>query len=150
MKTNISSKFMSKRLILAALVLSAAGHAGASELVYYPLNPSFGGSPLNGPVLMNSALTTNKHTDPDIDADRYGIEQQSPLQSFNETLERSILSRLASEASSVIVDPSGQFRPGRLDTGNFTIDVADLGGGTLTVTTIDKLTGGMTTFQVGK
>jgi len=25
----------------------------ASELVYTPVNPSFGGNPLNGPVLLN-------------------------------------------------------------------------------------------------
>ncbi|MFA5487869.1 MAG: curli assembly protein CsgF [Candidimonas sp.] len=150
MKPTKSANYIHKPLLLAAMMLAAASQANATELVYYPLNPSFGGSPLNGQVLLNSALATNRHTDPDIDDDRYGIEQQSPLQSFNDMLERSILSRLASEASANIVDPTGQFKPGRLETGNFTIDVADLGGGTLTVTTIDKLTGGMTTFQVGK
>ncbi|HWK70190.1 MAG TPA: curli assembly protein CsgF [Burkholderiaceae bacterium] len=127
-----------------------AGQAAATELVYYPFNPSFGGSPLNGSVLLNSALATNRHTDPDVGQDQFGIEEKTPLQVFNETLERSILSRLASAASSQIVGPDGKFIPGTLDTGSFTINIVDLGNGFLSITTIDKLTGGVTTFQVGQ
>ncbi|MFW7342694.1 curli assembly protein CsgF [Pollutimonas sp. H1-120] len=136
--------------IAACCAWTLAGQAAATELVYYPFNPSFGGSPLNGPVLLNSALATNRHTDPDIGQDQFGIEEKTPLQVFNETLERSILSRLASAASSQIVGPDGQFMPGTLETESFTINVVDLGNGFLSITTIDKLTGGITTFQVGK
>lgn len=125
--------------------------SSATELVYYPLNPSFGGSPLNGSVLLNSALATNKHEDPDLDNADMGIEERSPLQIFNETLERSIISRLATAASSKIVDPdTGQFVPGTLETDSFLINIVDLGNGYLSIKTTDKLTGGETTFQVGK
>ncbi|MGB3290709.1 MAG: curli assembly protein CsgF [Burkholderiaceae bacterium] len=134
----------------ACCVWALAGQAPATELVYYPFNPSFGGNPLNGTVLLNSALATNRHTDPDIGQDKLGIEDKSPLQVFNETLERSILSRLASAASSQIVGPDGKFIPGTLDTGSFTISIVDLGNGFLSINTTDKLTGGVTTFQVGK
>jgi curli production assembly/transport component CsgF len=133
-------------LMLASVTLAA--QAAATELVYFPLNPSFGGSPLNGQVLLNSALATNRHTDPDIGQDTFGIEQKTPLQTFNETLERSILNRLTVAASSKIIGTNGQFIPGVLETDNFTITVADIGGGNLTITTTDKLTGDSTSFQV--
>lgn len=126
------------------------GAATASELVYHPYNPSFGGSPLNGPVLMNSALVTRKHKAPDIESDRYGIESRSPLDQLNETLERLIVTRMASAASFAIMDNEGNFVPGTLETQNFIITVTDIGGGQLTVTTYDKATGGTTTVEVSQ
>jgi len=131
---------------LAALLASSP--AGATEMVYYPLNPSFGGSPLNGPVLLNSAIATNTHKAPDIESDRLGIEQRSPLQNFRACLERSILTRLSSAAASKLFDAQGNFVPGTLQTENFVITIADMGGGLLSVTTEDKSTGNVTTFQV--
>jgi curli production assembly/transport component CsgF len=138
----------SRALVIAAALLVST-QAYATPLVYYPLNPSFGGNPLNGSVLLNSALATNKHTNPDLDAAQ-GLEEKTPIEMFNETLERSIISRLASSASSKIIGPDGQFIPGTLETDNFTITIADLGNGFLSITTADKLSGGFTTFQVGK
>lgn len=136
---------------LTALAAALSGQpAAATELVYFPLNPSFGGSPLNGPVLLNSALATNKHTDPAADEDLYGSSQQSPLQIFQDTLERSILGRLAASATSRIVGEDGRLIPGNLETDNFTINIVDVGGGLLSITTVDKVTGGSTTFQVGQ
>ncbi|NGM87957.1 curli assembly protein CsgF [Parapusillimonas sp. SGNA-6] len=134
-------------LILASLGLAA--QAAATELVYFPLNPSFGGSPLNGQVLLNSAQATNRHTDPDAGVDDL-IAPKTPLQMFNESLERSILNRLTVAASSKIIGADGQFVPGILETENFTITVADLGGGLLNITTTDKVTGDSTSFQVNQ
>lgn len=135
-------------IAFATVCALPGGPAGATELVYYPLNPSFGGNPLNGPVLLNSALATNRHTDPDAGRDDFGIESKTPLQSFNETLERSILSRLAASVSSQILGEDGKFHPGTIETGNFTITVTDIGNGLLRITTIDKVTGAITEFQV--
>ncbi len=146
--SNKKSYRLRNTLALASWIL--ASQAAATELVYYPLNPSFGGSPLNGSVLLNSALATNKHSDPDIGSDKFGIEEQTPLQNFNDTLERSILSRLASVASSQIVGTDGNFIPGRIETDSFTIDVIDTGNGFLSITTLDRLTGASTTFQVNQ
>ena len=134
----------------ALLASVAAQPSAATELVYYPLNPSFGGNPLNGPVLLNSAEAQNKHKDPDA-AGAGGLDNldRTPLQEFNEMLERSILSRLTASAVSSIVDPdSGQLRPGVVETGNFTIGIVDLGGGLLRITTTDKTTGASTQFEV--
>jgi len=135
-------------LATACTMLAGPGPGAATELVYYPLNPSFGGNPLNGTVLLNSAIATNRHTDPDAGRDDIGIETKTPLQNFNETLERSILSRLAATVSSQILGDDGKFRPGTIQTDNFTITVTDIGNGLLKITTIDNLTGAITEFQV--
>lgn len=133
-------------LAVAVLVTALYAPAHATELVYTPVNPNFGGSPLNGSWLLNSAQATNKHKDPD--AKDWDSQQRTPFEDFNDQLERSVLSRLASAASSQFVDNSGKFIPGTFETGNFTVSVVDLGGGTLTITTTDRITGAATTFRV--
>ena len=40
---------------VTALVVSASAPALASELVYHPVNPTFGGNPLNGAPLLSQA-----------------------------------------------------------------------------------------------
>ncbi len=130
-------------------LLCGVGAASAGELVYTPVNPVFGGSPLNGSVLLNAAQAQNKTKDPDAPAPAIST-QQSSLQQFNDILERSVLSRLASAATSNIIGPNGQLVPGTIDTGNFTIQISDLGGGLLQVTTTDRVTGAATSFQVGQ
>jgi curli production assembly/transport component CsgF len=144
-----SSRSMHSRTGWAALPLAVVlacqpGLVNASELVYTPVNPSFGGSPLNGPVLLNSAQAQNKFKDPDsVDANK------TPLQQFQDLLERSILSRLATAATSSVLGSSGQLVPGTVETGNFVITITDLGGGLLRVTTTDKVTGDSSIFEVG-
>lgn len=136
---------------VAALLIAAAtvaAPASAGELIYYPTNPSFGGNPLNGNVLLNSAQATKKHKDPD--ADKYGIGRQSTLESFNESLERAVLGQLASAATSEIMGTDGSLRPGVVETGNFRINIVDLGSGVLQITTTDKVLGTSTSFQVGR
>ncbi len=142
-----------RELAVAIALLSSHFYssASASELIYYPLNPSFGGNPLNGTVLLNSALATNKHTDPNID-DQSALEgQQTPLQAFQESLERAVLSRLTSAATSNLFDPvTGKLVPGTVETGNFVITISDTGSGTLAINTLDKATGSSTTFEVSQ
>ncbi|MCJ8152013.1 MULTISPECIES: curli assembly protein CsgF [Shinella] len=48
-------KVLHLALLSAALTLSTAGAGFASELVYRPINPSFGGDPLNGNWLLSQA-----------------------------------------------------------------------------------------------
>mgnify|MGYP001544396207 CR=1 FL=1 len=59
--------------------------ATASELVYTPVNPAFGGNPLNGPVLLNAAQAINNFKDPDLVNNK-----KTPAQQFTESLQRSI------------------------------------------------------------
>jgi curli production assembly/transport component CsgF len=120
--------------------------AQATSLVYEPVNPNFGGSPLNGTNLLNEANAQNKYKDPSADSLTSG---QSTLDQFNSQLQQAILSRVASSISSSIVGTDGTLHPGTINTGNFSIAITQVTGGNLQVTTTDKTTGASTTFIVG-
>lgn len=134
-----------KALALAVLACGLVSAAAATDLVYRPVNPSFGGDPLNGPTLLNQANAQNKYKDP-AEAERFG--NQTPLQQFNEQLQRAVLGRIASSVSGGLFDGSGQLIPGVVETADFRIAIVDLGSGVLSITTTDKVTGASTTFQV--
>lgn len=133
----------------ALLIGLAATDAAATEMVFVPVNPSFGGNPMNASGLLNMAQVTNKHKERSTNADS-PFSRQTSLQQFNDMLERSILSQLSAAATSSVMGSGGRLTPGTVETGNFRIDIADLGGGLLQVTTTDKVTGGATSFQVGQ
>lgn len=149
--TRIFSQTQSGLRTSLMLLALFAGSASATELVYTPVNPSFGGNPLNGPALLATAQATNRHTDPDADAaSAAGLQDQTPLQQFNDTLQRTILSRIAASATSSVIGSDGSLKPGIVQTGDFTISIVDAGGGLLNITTTDKTSGASTSFQVGQ
>jgi len=130
---------------IAVALLSASrltSSAYASELVYTPTNPSFGGNPVNGNILLNNASAQNDHKDPSLE------EDLNALDDFNERLQRSLLTRLTRSVTSSIIDDSGGLIPGTTITTDFIIDVVDEGGGNLSVTTTDRNTGDQTVFFV--
>lgn len=135
----------SKVSLMAALVLAGVADASATVLVYVPVNPAFGGSPLNGPTLLNTAQATNKHKDPMSSS----LLSKTPLQQFNDMLQRSLLGQLATATVGGILGSGGKLKPGSVETGDFRIDIVDAGGGVLIITTTDKSTGETTSFQVG-
>jgi curli production assembly/transport component CsgF len=61
-----------------------------------------------------------------------------------------MLSQLASAATSKLMGTDGKLLPGTFSTENFVITVTDLGGGLLRVTTTDKSSGAVTSFEVGQ
>lgn len=130
-------------LLLAWLPLSAT----ATELVYTPVNPSFGGNPLNGSVLMGTAQAQDHFVAPSTTT---ATQAQTPLQQFNDMLQRVVLNSLATSLTGNIVGPNGKLIPGTVETQNFTINIRDLGGGVLSVATTDKVTGASTSFQVSQ
>lgn len=126
-------------LPLAALL--ATGHAMAGELVYTPVNPNFGGNPANGSFLLSEAQAQNHFKEP--------VTQESTFQQFQDTLDRAILSRIATTASGSLFDANGHLKAGsEYDNADFHVSVVDLGGGILQVTTTDKNTGATTVFQI--
>ncbi|WP_217476689.1 curli assembly protein CsgF [Stutzerimonas stutzeri] len=116
-------------MLLAGLLLSAG--ASATELVYTPVNPSFGGSPLNGAWLLGNAQAQNSKKDPDA-IDRSKLAGTSALDRFTSQLE----SRLLADLLNKMDDPNG----GSLITDDFIVNVVNLDGN-LTVEITDRLTG---------
>ena len=108
--------------------LSLLGSAQATELVYTPVNPSFGGNPLNGTWLLNNAQAQNDHDDPDLS----NRTTTSALQRFTSQLESRLLSQLLTNIQNG--------NTGSLTTDAFVINMID-DGGELTIVITDKATG---------
>lgn len=141
---------MIRPLSIAILVLACALPVQADELIYEPVNPAFGGDPENGIWLLRSAEIQNKHEDDGGGGSRTVSDgaTQTELDRLNELLQRSILSRLASAATSSIIGDNNELQPGTIETTDFIIDIVDGGAGNLIVTTTDKATGATTSFEV--
>jgi len=120
----------------------------ATEIIYTPINPSFGGNPLNGPVLLNSANAQNHFTAPSSSGSYGGYTTPSALDNFNQRLQSMILDRIATSVTGSIFDANGKLKAGVVDTTAFSIAIEDIGNGVLKITTTDKATGASTTFEI--
>ncbi|WP_438280621.1 curli assembly protein CsgF [Pseudomonas alabamensis] len=138
---------LSPALLGLALSLAIGAVTQASELVYVPNNPSFGGNPLNGPVLLNQATAQNKFTEKSASG---SASAQNALTQFNSMLQSAILSRVSSAVTSSIVGADGRLTPGTVETTDFTINITNLSGGLLQIVTTDKTTGQTTQFQINQ
>ena len=78
-----------------------SGNLYASEIIYTPINPSFGGFSANGSVLLNQANAQNTFKDPDA---KDPFAKADSLDNFKESLNRQILSQLASK---IVTDAFG-------------------------------------------
>ena len=111
--------------------------AVATDLVYTPTNPAFGGSPLNGSHMLAAAQAQNPYRAP----------TNSPLQNFNNALQQAILNRLSSMTIATMFGTGSKMVPGTYETAAYTITVTE-DAGVLTITTTDKNTGAVVSFQV--
>lgn len=112
--------------LMAVLPLPAA----ATEIIHHFENPSFGGSPLNGPVLLNQATAQNNLKDPSIAA-RTSTAQQTPLERFKANLESSILSQVSRSTSQNLFDRNGNLLLGtnlQFDGFSITVDRTPVNG----------------------
>lgn len=83
-----------------------AGNASASELVYQPVNPSFGGNALNSNHLLTLAETQNQHRE-ESDTSTAGVgRNQSEV--FVRQLQSRLLSGLAGQVSEAIFGEDAQ------------------------------------------
>ena len=115
----------------------------SSELIYNPYNPSFGGFSGNGTVLLNQANAENDFKDPDA-VDPFA--RADGLNNFKDTLNRLILSQLASK---IVTDTFGSgAASGTYTTSDYQIDV-DPTDGSLTIITITELsTGSVSVIEI--
>lgn len=120
-----------RMLIVAAFFVALTAHG--TELVYTPINPSFGGSALNGSYLLNKANAQNDHTGESSDKDF--------VTRFKESLERNILNTITRGVA------NGEITDGTYDTGDFRIEVASIGGGVM-LTITNLLTGEVTVIEM--
>ncbi len=128
-----------RSLAACALVGALASQAQATELVYTPINPAFGGSPLNGAWLLNNAQAQNDYDDPDLKSRASAFAGTSALERFTNQLESRLLSQL--------LDNINNGNTGSLSTNSFIIDVLD-DSGALSIQVTDRATGEISIIEV--
>lgn len=109
----------------------------ATELVYTPVNPNFGGNPLNGPTLLNEAQAQNDYKDPDLR--RTTTTGTTALERFSQQLQSSLLSQVLTNIRSG--------NTGSLTTDAFVINVID-DSGSLSIQITDRATGEISEVNV--
>lgn len=122
---------MKRTPLTLASLLCLVGSAQATELVYTPVNSSFGGNPLNGTWLLNNAQAQNDHDDPDARG-ASAFTGTTALQRFSSQLESRLLSQLLTNIENG--------NTGSLSTESFLIDIVD-DSGALSILVTDKTTG---------
>lgn len=87
---------MKKKIVIAALTVAALVAPAitlATELVYEPINPSFGGNPLNGSFLLSKANSQNAHS--------ASLSERSYDERLQESLERAYINRIVREITDI-------------------------------------------------
>jgi len=131
--------------MLIAAGLFCALPAAATEMVYTPINPSFGGNSMNGTFLMSQAEAQNTHKDPSLSSSY----SRDPLESFEESLTRRILSNLAgSIVESTFGYGDSELSEGFYQVGDYEIEVTGADTGDVSVTITDDGTGNQTTIVI--
>lgn len=126
-----------KRLLtlsILAATIAYASSAGATQLVYEPINPSFGGNPMNGSFLLQKAQSQNAH--------RPESNQRSFVQRFQEQLERNIINSLTRRIA------DGDLVEGVYDTGEYTVEVTGQPDGSVLVYITNNSTGEVTVITM--
>ena len=116
----------------------------ASQLVYTPINPNFGGSPFNGPFLLNQATLQNQYSA----LPKPSSPQKNPsaAQSFAQRIENALLSQAASQLAGQILGPNA-LPSGSFSSNGTTISWQTING-EVTITIVDGSTGGTTTITI--
>ena len=128
------------KIIFRSFVLTFGliGLVQAENLNYNFINPSFiGGNANNAAGLLNQANAQNRFKAPEL----------SPYEKFEKNIQNAIFSKLQAK----ILDakfPKDAAAAGEYDTVGYHISIVDSGNNILTVTTTDKTTGAVTTFNV--
>ncbi len=121
---------------LWCLAVLACASASGAELVYTPINPLFGGSPLNGATLLNLAKEINTFKD----------EAKTELEKFGDKIKALELTRL--QASILAWDGDPTTLPQSLDNEYYNVTVTLMQDGGLRIDTLDKTTLERASFEV--
>ncbi len=127
--------------ITAVLFLIGIRESMAQQLVYTPVNPSFGGYYYNGQTLLSEAQAQNGFTAGSSSA--YNPYSQDPLQNFKNSLNQQILSQLSRQLLTNVFGEAG-LTAGHYDLGDYSIDITP-GGDGVHIDIFDTGTGDQTT-----
>ncbi|MCI0753506.1 curli assembly protein CsgF [Teichococcus vastitatis] len=133
-------------------VISLPLQAGARDLVYAPVNPTFGGNPLNGSYLLGAASANNYRYTESPESKRERRQQQAltggtdPAAQFERQITASLLSQIASTVGQQILGENAR------DSGTFSVGGTNVQfnriGGQINIDITEASTGGRTNIQI--
>jgi len=128
-------------LFICVLIFSS--NVFTQQLTYTPINPSFGGSPLNGSWMLGEAQAQNGFTAGGTSASSF---QNDPLSNFKASLQSQILSQLSRNLVSSLFGETG-LQEGHYEIGDYIIDITP-GTDGITIKIDDLINGGETSIVV--
>jgi len=128
-------------LFICVLIFSS--NVFSQQLTYTPINPSFGGSPLNGSWMLGEAQAQNGFTAAGTSASSF---QNDPLSNFKASLQSQILSQLSRNLVSSLFGETG-LQEGHYEIGDYIIDITP-GTDGITIKIDDLINGGETSIVV--
>lgn len=136
---------MKKRsvFVIVLAVLLVGRISCASEMVYTPVSPSFGGNPLNSSFILSQAESQNTFKDKSMSAGR------DPMDYFEESLVRRVLNNLANNIiDSAFSTTDSEMTDGFYQFGDYTIEVNTSLSDNVNVTITDVSSGNSTTIEI--
>lgn len=125
---------------------TAAVQALAGQLTYTPVNPSFGGSPLNGSYELGIASANNRHTSPPT-ANVPGVNgTTSSIQQFQQEITSALLAQIASQIGNQILGANAA-QQGTFNVNGLLIQFARSGGQT-NIAITDPTNGAVTNISI--
>jgi len=141
---------MHKRAWIGAAALFFASGASAGQLVYTPVNPTFGGSPFNGAYLLSVANANNFDflSNPKAAQELNSLTSQ---ESSSQELRQALISALISQASQTVIDSILGTNGQAQDSGTFSLAGETINfnrsGGEINITLTDP-TGSQTQITI--
>jgi len=135
-------------IIITVIILSTASLSIASELIYRPTNPSFGGDSNNGQWMLNSAENQNRFKEP---AELSSQGEKGTLESFQDSLTRQLINKLSMRIADLASQGTPLTSPLTYDLDGYQITLQDVDTGhghAIEVLILDPSTGSSTSFQV--
>lgn len=131
------------RSTFVALIPAVSIGASGTELIYTPINPTFGGSPLNGSYFLGKAQSQNDHI-----AEGNSGSGNTTLSRFEETLQRNVLNQIAREVAGLAFGEGGLAEGGVFHTEQYTIEVITTNPDSVGVRISNSDTGEVTTIEI--
>lgn len=127
-----------KRVVIGICLMLMPSFLSAEEMKYQPVNPNFGGSPLNGSFLMGNATAQRQYSAP--------VKKKDPVEEFSRQIQASLLNRISREISDAILGEDAK------DSGHFSVGGTEVDfervDGMISVTIKDPRTGGSTVIEL--
>lgn len=136
----MNSRLLHGHCLAIMVLLITSTTTNASQLIYQPVSPTFGGHPNNA-----AHLSTVVNTQNDFSAPR---ERRTALQRFQERLEGQLFGALSRNIVDDILGEDGTLRPGITETDQYTVEVTQGTDGSITIVTTDNITGEFTAFTI--